>query len=137
MCIDFVPATLWNLFINLNSVFVNSLEFLHIGSCHLQIKKFHFFLSNMDALYLFFLPNWSIRTSSTMLSSSEQSKCLILFLILVWKLLVFHHWALCCLWDFHKFPLLCWENFFLFLILCVYVFFSHERTSSHAFSAPV
>ena len=56
-----------------------------------SIGNFTFFLSNLDAFYLFFLLNCSARTSTAISNSSDENGCTYLVLILERKLVFFHH----------------------------------------------
>ena len=56
-----------------NNFFVwNIQDFLYITLCHKERRKFHFFPSDLDAFYFFYLPNCSGWISSTMLSKSSR-----------------------------------------------------------------
>ena len=65
-------------YVYFNSFLVESLWFLHIISCHLQIVQFYFFLSNLDAFYFLCLMALA-RNSNTVLSKSGESEhpCLV------------------------------------------------------------
>ena len=52
------PEVLLNFFIRSNSVLVESYGFLYKISCLLQIETIKILLSNLDAFYFFFLPNY-------------------------------------------------------------------------------
>lgn len=59
-----------------------------------------------------------VKTSRTMLITSEVSRILVLFLILMEMLWVFSNLGWCWLHVFYMLPLLCWA------IYCVFLFFS-------------
>ena len=109
--------------------------FLQMRSWHLWTETILFFLSDMNAFWIYFSDLIALaRTSLLCWIEVVKAGILALLLILEDKLSVFHHWILYLLWVF-MLLLLCRGGFLLFL---VWVFIMNRCWKfSNAFSSSI
>lgn len=105
-------ATWLNLLIGSGDFFVDSIDFLHEWSCHLQMKKILLFPLQCECFLLLILPIEVVITTSTIFNKTLQRKHFCLVLNLVRKL--FSLSPLSVIFEIHFFVSLC----VCFILLC-------------------
>ena len=117
-----------NLFISSNRLFLTSLGFLYTRSCHLWIKRVHFF-SNLVPFISFSCLTVQARAFNIMMNRSGESRHPCLVPDLGGKAFSLAPLTMRLAVAFSQMPLSGWRSYFLVLV-CLSVLFNQERVLS-------